>query len=94
MVFNVLIEKWLISEICVWKFAWIFLFQNLFNYPASHDMVQIKLSVCHSTVIDLADYWIIYKSTMPMVQGSPLHLAPYIFVMTPCTFQFMGPLFL
>jgi len=36
-----------------------------------------------------------FKSAVPMVFGSPLTLATYVFVVvTGCTFQFMGPVFL
>jgi len=53
------------------------------------------LSVYHSTSIDLVAYQIGSKSTMLMVEGSPLNLAPYVFVIvTAWTFQFVGPVFL
>ena len=39
-----------------------------------------KQSVCHWTGIDLAAYGIGSNSTMSMVQGLPLDLAPYLFV--------------
>jgi len=81
----------------LWNHPWIFWLQNLFDHPALHDAVQIKLKiklpVCHSTGILLAAYRIGSKSAMSMVQGLPLNLAPYVFVMTDCTFQFVGPLF-
>jgi len=50
--------KWLRNH------PWIFLFQNLFDHPASYDVVRIKQSVCHSTGVDLAAYQIGFKSAM------------------------------
>jgi len=46
----------------------------------SHDTVQIKRSLCHSTSIDLVAKRIGFKSAMPMVEGSPFDVAPYVFV--------------
>ena len=72
----------------LWNHPWIFLFQDLFDQPTSHYAVQIKWSVCHSTSVDLAADWLGSKSTMSMVQGSPLDLVPYVFVIvTACTFH-------
>ena len=74
--------------------AWIFLFQNLYDHPALHDAVRINWSVCQSTGVDLAAYVIGSKSTMSLVQGSPLKLAPYVFIiLTAWTFQFVEQLF-
>jgi len=54
---------------------------NLFDHTASHDAVRIKQSLCHSTGIDLVTLEkILSKFAMPMVEGSPLDLALYVFV--------------
>jgi len=77
------------------NYPWIFLFQNLFDHTVSHEVVQIKRSLCHSTGVNLVAYQIGSKSTMSMVEGLPLNLAPYIFVIvTAWTIEFMGPVIL
>jgi len=58
-------------------------------------VVQIKRSVCHSTGVDLIAYGIGSKSTMSMVEGLPLNLTPYVFIIvTAYTFIFVGSVFL
>jgi len=59
-------------------------------------MVRIKRSVCHSSVVVLVvvAYDSGYVSGL-MCIGLPIILATYVFiVVTGCTFQFMGPVFL
>jgi len=82
-------RKWL------WNHAWIFLFQNIFDQPALHDAVRINPSVYQSTSVDLAAYGIDSKSTMSMVQVSPLDLTPYVLViLTAYAFEFVEPFLL
>jgi len=78
------VQRTMNLSVVTWKWLrnhpWIFLFWNLFGHTASHDAVRMKRSLCHSTGIDLVAQRIGSKSTMSMVEGSPLDMAPYVFV--------------